>query len=57
MEEYETLISVEFEELGRSRSRVAVRHAGYRSTEDRDRHQNGWPRFLDQLAKLCASSK
>jgi uncharacterized protein YndB with AHSA1/START domain len=57
MEEYETLISVEFEELGRSRSRVAVRHAGYRSTEDRDRHQNGWPRFLDQLAKLCSSSK
>ncbi len=57
MEDYETLISVEFEELAGSRSRVAVRHSGYRSTEDRDRHQNGWPRFLDQLAKLCSASK
>jgi len=57
MEDYETLISVEFQELPGSRARVAVRHEGYRSTEDRDRHQNGWPRFLEQLAKLCSASK
>jgi uncharacterized protein YndB with AHSA1/START domain len=54
MEDYETLISVEFQELHSSRARVVVRHEGYRSAEDRDRHRSGWPRFLDQLARLCS---
>jgi uncharacterized protein YndB with AHSA1/START domain len=57
MEDYETMISVEFQELAASRTRVALRHEGYRGPEDRDRHQNGWPRFLDQLAKLLSASK
>src|SRR5262249_26572685 len=54
MEDYETLITVEFEEFDGRRAQVSVHHEGYRSAEDPDRHQNGWPRFLDQLARLCA---
>ena len=56
-EDYETVIKAEFHELSDERTRVAVTHAGYRSQEDRDRHQNGWPRFLAQLAKFCTASR
>lgn len=56
MEKYETLITAEFQELPDRRTRVEVTHAGYRTPEDRDRHQNGWPRFLDELATYCRAS-
>lgn len=53
MEKYETVITAEFQELPSGCTRVDVTHAGYRTAEDRDRHQNGWPRFLNELAKYC----
>jgi uncharacterized protein YndB with AHSA1/START domain len=56
MEKYETVITAEFEELPDERTRVIVTHAGYRTTEDRDRHRNGWPRFLDHLASHCIAA-
>jgi uncharacterized protein YndB with AHSA1/START domain len=56
MEKYETVVTAEFRELPEERTRVVVAHEGYRTTEDRDRHQNGWPRFLDHLATYCAGS-
>jgi len=55
MEKYQTLITAEFRELAADRTRVIVAHEGYRTREDRDRHQNGWPRFLDHLASYCAT--
>ena len=57
METYETVITVEFHELSAARTRVAVTHVGYRSEEDRDRHRNGWPRFLEHLATYCAAAR
>ena len=57
MEKYETLIAAEFQELPAERTRVIVAHEGYRTMEDRDRHQNGWPRFLDHLAKYCSAAR
>jgi uncharacterized protein YndB with AHSA1/START domain len=55
MEKYETVITVEFQELPSGWTRVVGTHGGYRNEEDRDRHQNGWPRFLEQLARYCES--
>jgi uncharacterized protein YndB with AHSA1/START domain len=55
METYETVIAAEFHELSPERTRVVVAHEGYRTIEDRDRHRNGWPRFLDHLAAYCAT--
>ena len=55
MEKYETLITAEFRDLAAERTRVIVAHEGYRTREDRDRHQNGWPRFLDHLASYCVT--
>lgn len=57
METYETAITAAFEELPAGRTRVIVAHEGYRTVEDRDRHRNGWPRFLDQLARYCAPAR
>jgi uncharacterized protein YndB with AHSA1/START domain len=53
MEKYETLITAEFQGMPDGRTRVVVAHEGYRSAEDRDRHLEGWPRFLDRLATFC----
>ena len=55
METYETVVTVEFHDLPSGWTRVVGAHAGYRSEEDRDRHENGWPRFLQQLAMYCES--
>ena len=55
MEAYETVIAATFQEQPAGRTRVAVAHEGYRTREDADRHLNGWPRFLDQLARYCAT--
>lgn len=57
METYETTITATFDELPAGRTRVIVTHEGYRTRHDRDRHQNGWPRFLDQLARYCATAR
>jgi len=55
METYETVITATFHETPAGGTRVIVAHEGYRTSEDRDRHRNGWPRFLDQLARYCAT--
>jgi uncharacterized protein YndB with AHSA1/START domain len=57
METYETLITAVFDEEPPGRTRVRVLHEGYRTREDRDRHLNGWPRFLDHLATYCAGDR
>src|SRR5262249_40950811 len=49
-EEDETLVTVEFQDRGQ-RTNVILVQEGYRSAEHRDQHQQGWPGFLDQLAK------
>lgn len=56
MEQYETLITVAFQDLPDGQTRVLVTHAGYRTEEDRDRHREGWPRFLEHFASYCAAS-
>jgi len=57
MERYETVITVAFHELASGGTRVVVTHAGYRTEEDRDRHREGWPRFLEQLARYCGAAR
>jgi uncharacterized protein YndB with AHSA1/START domain len=54
MDEAETLLTVEFHEHGRDRTRLVLVHEGYRHAETRDNHEQGWPGFLDQLKKLLA---
>jgi uncharacterized protein YndB with AHSA1/START domain len=56
IETYETVITATFDELASGQTRVIVVHDGYRTVEDRDRHRNGWPRFLDRLAAYCATA-
>jgi uncharacterized protein YndB with AHSA1/START domain len=48
---FETIVTVELHDLG-DRTRVVVQGDGYPRAEDRDGHQQGWPAFLDLLAKL-----
>jgi hypothetical protein len=57
MEKYETMINVRFEAPSREETRVLVRQDGYRSEEDRDRHREGWPRFLDHFVKYCEAER
>lgn len=57
MEPYETVITVEFDDLPEEETRVRVTHAGYRTAADRDLHREGWPRFLEHLARYCAVSR
>jgi len=57
MEQYETVITIEFQDLADARTRVLVTHIGYRTEEDRDRHREGWPRFLEHLARYCEASR
>jgi uncharacterized protein YndB with AHSA1/START domain len=57
MEQYETMITAAFEPLSADRTRVVVTHDGYRSAQDRDRHREGWPRFLDRLATHCLTAR
>ena len=51
MPDEEMLVTVELEDLG-GRTRCVVVQEGYERIEDRDDQQNGWPAFLDTLAKL-----
>lgn len=50
----EMLVTVELEDLG-EQTRVVVRQEGYLKESDRDDQQNGWPGFLDHLAKFVAA--
>ena len=53
-DEDETLITIEFHEQGKDKTRLVLIHEGYRHAEHRDMHQQGWPGFLDQLDKRLA---
>lgn len=57
MEKYETVITAVFEDLPAGATRVVVNHTGYRTEEDRDRHREGWPRFVEHLARYCSASQ
>jgi uncharacterized protein YndB with AHSA1/START domain len=49
-DEDETLLTVEFQERGHQTLLVVVQE-GYREAEHRNNHQQGWPGFIDQLAR------
>jgi RNA polymerase sigma-70 factor (ECF subfamily) len=53
---YETHVTVAFEELGEA-TRVEVQGDGYARAVDRDAHEQGWPAFLGELAKLFDQSE
>ena len=55
LDEDETLLTIEFFERG-SRTLVVITQEGYRHAETRDNHQQGWPSFLDQLARQLESA-
>lgn len=46
----EMVVTIAFEESGAG-TRVVLEQAGYLRVEDRDAQQNGWPSFLDTLAR------
>ncbi|MBI2827608.1 MAG: SRPBCC domain-containing protein [Planctomycetia bacterium] len=54
-DEGETLVTVEFHERG-ARTLLVLIHEGYQKAEHRDQHEQGWPGFLDQLAKHLAAA-
>ena len=53
--EPEMLVSLELHDLGAGKTRLVLEQAGYRSRQNRDEQEQGWPAFLDQLAKTLAS--
>jgi uncharacterized protein YndB with AHSA1/START domain len=50
LDEAETMLTVELLDRGPQTLLVIV-HEGYRHASTRDNHEQGWPGFLDQLAK------
>ncbi len=46
----ETLVTVTFEDLGSSKTRMTFRHTGIPAGEDRDMAQLGWSQSFDKLA-------
>jgi uncharacterized protein YndB with AHSA1/START domain len=49
-DENETLLTVEFHDRGKQ-TLLVILQEGYKDATHRDNHQQGWPGFLDQLAK------
>ena len=49
--EPEMRVTVELQDLGGGKTRVVLEQSGYRSQKNRDEQEQGWPAFLDQLAK------
>ena len=52
--EPDMLVTVDFHDLGAGKTRLVLEQSGYRSQKNRDEQEQGWPAFLDQLAKLLA---
>ncbi len=50
--EPEMLVSIELHDLGAGKTRLVLEQTGYRERKNRDEQEQGWPAFLDQLAKL-----
>ena len=48
-------VVIELQDLGAGKTRLSLAQTGYRSRENRDGHEQGWPAFLDQLEKLLAA--
>jgi uncharacterized protein YndB with AHSA1/START domain len=52
--EPEMLVTIELHDLGGGKTRLVLEQSGYRERRNRDEQEQGWPAFLDQLAKLLA---
>lgn len=51
-----TMLTIDFHARG-NQTLVVLLQEGYQSAAMRDNHQQGWPSFLDNLAKLLAAAK
>ncbi len=49
-------VLIQLDDQGGGKTHLRVEQTGYRSRENRDAQEQGWPDFLDQLAKLLAAS-
>ncbi len=49
-----TNVTIDFHDLGAGKTRLVLEQSGYRERKNRDEQEQGWPAFLDQLAKLLA---
>ena len=52
--EPDMLVTIDLHDLGAGKTRLVLEQAGYRERKNRDEQEQGWPAFLDQLAKLLA---
>jgi hypothetical protein len=52
VEPFLAFVRVDFDDLGCGKTRVALTQQDYPSAAERNEQEQGWPRFLDQLAKL-----
>jgi uncharacterized protein YndB with AHSA1/START domain len=50
----ESVVTIEFRELGPSSTEMILTHENLPSTEERDKHSYGWNGCLDQLETLLA---
>jgi uncharacterized protein YndB with AHSA1/START domain len=49
-------VVIELQGVGAGKTRLSLTQTGYRSRENRDAQEQGWPSFLDQLEKLLAAA-
>ncbi|MEN8161274.1 MAG: SRPBCC domain-containing protein [Myxococcota bacterium] len=54
--EPEMRVVIDLDDAGGGKTRVRLAQTGYRSRQNRDEQEQGWPLFLDQLAKLVAAT-
>jgi len=52
--EPDMLVSIDLHDLGKGKTRLVLEQSGYHERKNRDEQEQGWPAFLDQLAKLLA---
>jgi uncharacterized protein YndB with AHSA1/START domain len=50
--EPDMLVTIDLHDLGGGKTRLALEQTGYRERKNRDEQEQGWPAFLDQLARL-----
>ena len=50
--EPEMLVTIDLAELGGGKTRLTLQQTGYRERKNRDDQEQGWPAFLDQLARV-----
>lgn len=49
--EPDMLVTIDLHDLGAGKTRLVLEQSGYRSRNNRDEQEQGWPAFLDQLAR------